>query len=215
MNVDPSQFQSNVLQYLQSSAGKKKIEEFTCPLGLQLVLAAFVIPIALIMMLTVVKAASGFKLLRDIVVSLFTDDAKKLRNNPTELRPLITCGIIVGPQGHGLVLGSFVEETQADLAFLAHKAYVLGKLYGTGPTSPDEEPMFKLLRQDNYVPSRRRLVLEPLAEGRELYLFDMELKMGEAWVAPTGTKMFACLARRDSGSINQIPWQVVGNALSV
>ncbi|MBX6316063.1 MAG: hypothetical protein IRY99_24595 [Isosphaeraceae bacterium] len=91
----------------------------------------------------------------------------------------------------------------------------LGELYVHGPTTADDEPMVKLLRDDIYRRNRRRRVPEPQAEGRELYLFDLQIDEQEIGLGPSGGILVACLATRgDDGVIKQIPWAAVDGTVT-
>lgn len=187
-----------------------------------------VIPIALLLICTIVFARIGFKIMYGTVMSVvtldvFRDQRKLLQQHPERFTPLIAAGIIVGPRGHGLVLGSLDPETQTDLDLLERKALELARLY-TGdqvPRNDADEEVLSILRQDAFTPDRRRRVPETHAEGHELLMFDLKIDEAESFTSHSGSLFLACLVTTEKpfrdgeprGSIVQIPWKVVAPAV--
>lgn len=166
---------------------------------------------------TIVLALPGLKLLRFAAsLRVFRAGGPKLPKDPDRLRPLIAHGIIIGPSGHGLLLGTFDAAAGSDLAALARLANRLGRIYTEGPSAREEKAMAKILRDDTYRAGRRRPVPEPYAEGRPLYLFDAELDIEHAAPGPEESVLIACVAPPgDRGAIAQIPWDVVAPAVRI
>ena len=136
-------------------------------------------------------------------------------------QPLITAGIIIGPHGHGLVLGTFSRDAQENLMTLGHVAKEMAELYSVGAVEIPDEPVVSLLQDNAYRSGRRRMVPRSHSDGRELLLFDMEIDRDATRFAD-GVVWIACVATKSEplgkgapprGDIVQIPWRVVASAV--
>ncbi|WP_417851376.1 hypothetical protein [Thalassoglobus sp.] len=185
------------------------------------------IPIALILICTLILAKLGAQLLWAILQSFFTgevfrDQRKLLLQDEARIRPLILGAIILGPHGHGLVLGTFLRKSQQETTLLGLKAMEFASLYKSDTPSAEDKEMFEMLRQDAYIPGRRRVVPESHSGGHELVLFDIELDPEKAivtdrkfgWVAAVTTLDPEKEVEDQRDAIIQIPWDVVADAVS-
>ena len=104
---------------------------------------------------------------------------------------------------------------------IGRKASELGKLYAEGSDLHSDQPMLSVLREDTYVPNRRRAVLASHSEGRDLVMFDLEMDTDKACFVD-GVVWVACVATTSEGNaggeplrgnILQIPWSVGASAV--
>lgn len=205
-----------VSDYLQTDAGKKVYEEFEIPWVLSLFFSVLLAIVGLLLVLSIVGIKVGFKLLLWVFrLEMFRNEGTALRKNPDQLRPMIAYGIIIGSKSYGLALGTFSEEDEQEMEFLARKAEELAELYLSDCEDPVDKPMFDLLRDDTYQSNRRRAVPEPHADGRALYLFDLYIDRNDC-VLMDECVLIACVATEgETGLIKQIPWSVVRNTVEL
>jgi hypothetical protein len=226
MKLNDDKLQTNVQRYLASPAAERVWDEFENSVLFNVIASFFFLLLAIVLLCTIVFARIGFELIKGIGKSfisgeIFQDRRKLLQSQPDQIKPVITAGIIIGPQGHALVLGSFSRQTEQELTSIGKISSELGKLYTQGSHFKDDQPMLTLLKDDVYIKNRRRAVLESHSEGLDLLMFDLELKPNEAHLAD-GVMWVACVAEEDeeqaelkrrSGHIIQIPWKVVASAV--
>jgi hypothetical protein len=227
MKLNPQRLEANVREYLDSDESERVWQEFGNPVLFNVIGTVLGLIIGLVLVCTIYFAWTGLKLagaaLRSfLTLEVFRDQQLELRNHPERITPLITAGIIIGPRGHGLALGSFVPETQAELTFLGRKARELADLYREGSERDADQPMVDLMRDDTYRLHRRRQVPASHAEGRSLVMFDGEIDMDKAF-AVDETVWIACVtttnlnqedATPPGGEIIQIPWSVPKSAVA-
>ena len=226
MHLDSDKFESNVRDFLASPEAEEFWEEAENSVLFNVVASLIMLPIGLILVCTIILAKIGILMIWGILKSfltleVFQDQRKKLKSQPEKLVPLINAGIIIGPRGHGLVLGSFSRTAQEDMSLLGQISQTFGDFYTEGSDADSDEPVVSLLRDDVYVPGRRRTVPRSHSAGRDLVLFDMEIKVENAEMIDD-VVWVACVATREKpleegepprGSIIQIPWWVVGDAV--
>jgi hypothetical protein len=214
MRVNYPQFNRQVGIYLRSRNGQAFFDSVEIPLWAILVLNAMGVVVGLVLLVSIVRSWQGLKTLWSILRGKGVEDPwRQLRQQPELLRPLIGVGIIIGSQGHGLVLGTF--DDRIPLIFLVRKSKELASLYASGASSPHEEEIVELLQDDVFQNRRRRRVVAPQAEGRELYLFDMKLKLDELSAGPNESVLIACVATTgEKGVIEQIPWDIAADSVT-
>jgi hypothetical protein len=225
MRVDYQKLRGNVKQFLTSPASEAVWKEFENSVLFNLVVSILVLPIGLLLICTIVLARIGFDIIVGILKSfitleVFRNQRKKLQNDPDGVVPMLVAGIIIGPDGHGVVLGTFSKEGQSDLAILGRRAIEFGKIYAEGAMADGDEVIANMLAEDSYIPGRRRLVPASHSDGREMLVFDMEIDTKQAFSAD-GVVWVACVAPRKEivdgepvrGEIVQIPWHVVVSAI--
>ena len=121
--------------------------------------------------------------------------------------------IISGSENYALVLGSFDDESQVDMAFLGRKAIEIGLLYTNGAADPRDADFYAELRQDKYRSNRRRPVPAANSEGRNLTMFDIKLDYKQCWDTSDGIfAVCAAATEEDGGHITQLPANVLGPA---
>lgn len=226
MQLNYDKLESNIRQYLDSPEAEEVWEEAENSVLFNVVSSLILLPIGLILVCTIILAKVGILMIWGILKSfltleVFQDQRKKLKSQPDKLVPMINAGIIIGPHGHGLVVGSFSRKTQQELPLLGKASRMYANLYSEGSEKDSDEPMVSLVQDDVYRPGRRRAVPKSHSGGRELVLFDMEIKVENAemidevvWVACVATKEKPLEeGEPPRGSIIQIPWSVVASAV--
>ncbi len=218
MSIDHPRLRSLVARHLRSPEAAPVYDEFHVPWALGAALTAGALVAGNFLIPTLVGTRLGLQLIWFAIRGkAFDSRGKHLRDDPDRLRPLITHGIIIGPGGHGLVLGSFDPAVDADTTFLAERAALLANLYAEGPESPEDQAALTLLRDDTYQRNRRRAVPEPQAGGRALTLFDLKIDDEQIGVGPGGGILVACVATPPDDPdalIVQIPWSVIADAVT-
>lgn len=216
VQIDEAALKKSALTFLRSPAAERIYEEFDTPWWLCLIGAVILLVAGVLMLPTIIWTVAGLRAIWSVVrLEQFSVLSKNPRKNPESLRVLICHGITIGPdQRHALVLGDFRSSSEYSVDWLARKAAFLGKLYREGPSRPEDESLYSLLRDDTYRPYRRRRVPEPHAEGTELFLFDVELDVSEGRTTPFETILFAFVATPgEKGEIMQVPWDVANDAV--
>jgi|SaaInlStandDraft_1057018.scaffolds.fasta_scaffold52508_2 hypothetical protein len=232
MVIDQNLLDSSVIQYLKSDCGQAHLAEMENSILFNVIGSLIMIPIALLLICTIFLAKIGALMLWGVIQSfltgeVFRDQRKLLLKNEERIRPLILSTIIIGPDGHGLVLGTFSKTSQQKTDVLSRKAREFADMYAESfPSSTDEE-MSEMLKEDSYSPGRRRVVPESHSAGESLILFDMELNLDEAklshdgqtqevsgWVAGVTTFDPEKKVEEQRDGIVQIPWEVVAGAVT-
>jgi hypothetical protein len=226
MRIDCKILNARIRAFLKSPDAKPVWDELTNSVLFNVVASFFMAMIGLILLCTIVLTKVGFEMLKGILLSfvtleVFRDPKKELQAHPERLQPLVLASVIAAPNGHGLMLGSLSARTQSNGDFLARKAGELADIYTEG-SSEDEDEITKLLRDDVYVPNRRRQVPASHSEGHDLLLFDMEFDAENIHFSPDETGWVAAVAtvKQDEeagpprGCVVQIPWRVVAAAVS-
>ncbi|MCG8583976.1 MAG: hypothetical protein MI757_04605 [Pirellulales bacterium] len=181
----------------------------------------------LLMMCTIILILPGLKLLRAVLVSLFTLRAFRstrsvLPKQPERLRPILAASVIVGPSGFGLVLGALSDRTQENLDLLARKASEMADLYLEGDLKGESAAVVKMLHDDAYNVNRRRLVPDSHSEGHDLLLFDIEIDHEEVYFSSSDDDACGwvlCVVTDESqgikptGKIRQLPWHVAESSI--
>lgn len=227
MTVNYDRLESDVRHYLSSPESEDIWDKLANSVLMNVVGSLFMLPVALILVCTIIFAKIGILMFWGLLKSFFTlevfrDQRRKLMDQRDAFQPLITAGIIIGPHGYGLVLGTFSRDAQEDLMTLGHVAKEMAELYSVGGGGEiTDEPMVSLLQDDAYRSGRRRMVPRSYSDGRELLLFDMEIDRNAAHFAD-GVIWIACVATKSEpleksapprGDIVQIPWRVVSSAV--
>jgi hypothetical protein len=217
MQINRQVLHRRVADFLRSPGAGPVFDEIESSVAVRLIATAIGLVFAFIAMLTIVWIPRGLQALWGILRGCtLRDPWGHLRHEPEGLSPLITYGIIIGPQGYGLVLGTFDERVEQEATFLALKARELARLYADGADKPHDEEIVNLLQDDAYRPNRRRRVPEPQAERRALYLFDMHIDKEHAQRGPNDCVLVACVAAPgEEGIIQQIPWGIVKEAVTL
>lgn len=218
MRIDHPKLRSLVARYLRTPESEPVYDEFEVPPALSAALTFVALVAGSVLVPTLIGTRFGLKLIGFAIRGeAFDSRGKHLRAEPDRLRPLIAHGIIIGPSGHGLVLGSFDTRVEANTEFLAERAALLAHLYAEGSDAPDDQAALALMRDDNYRRNRRRPVPEPQAQGRSLTLFDIKIDPEQIGVGPGGGILVACVATGPDDAdplIVQIPWSVVADAVT-
>jgi hypothetical protein len=217
MNINRPTLNRRVAIFLRSPGAGPIFDEIETSFALRLIATAIGLVFAFVAMLTIVWIPRGVRALWGILQGCTLHDPwGHLRREPEGLYPLIAYGIIIGPQGYGLVLGTFDEKVEREPEFLASKSCELARLYAKGGGNPHEEAIVELLQDDAYRRNRRRRLIEPQAERRALYLFDMHIDKDQAHRGPRDSVLVACVATPgDEGVIQQIPWRIVNDSVTV
>ena len=218
ISIDEAALQRNVAAFLRTPAAERVYEELDTPWWLCLIVWVFVLVAGLIMLPTIIWTITGLKMIWSALrFQQFSVLADNTRRRPDLIKPLIGCGIIIGPdEKHALALGTFRSPREYSADRLAMKASELATLYSDGSDRPEDKSVCELLHDDTYHPYRRRRVPEPHAEGLEMFLLDVEVELPEGRMTPYDTVLFAFLATGgDKGEIVQIPWAVVQDAVHI
>jgi hypothetical protein len=217
--IDEAQLQTTAQQYLRSPYAQKVYEEFDVSFGMCLFMNCLVGCFGLLMLPTIRWTLDGAKCLWSAATfESFGAMKKNARHNPGKLRALILHLIIIGPdRKHALAVGTFRPAGSYSADWLAQAAAKLANIYTQGPSSPSEQPLYELLRDDTFHPNRRRLIPPPIDYGLELMLFDVEIEnLAEGRETPYESVMFTFLAEpEEKGGIIQVPWAVAAEAVQV
>lgn len=226
MRINYEVLNAKVREYLKGPDAKPVWDELTNSVLFNIIGSFFMAIIGLILLCTIVLTKVGFEMLKGIFLSfvtleVFRDPKQEFQLHPERLQPLVLASIIAAPSGHGLMLGSLSARTQSDGDFLARKAGELADIYTEG-SSDDEDEITKLLRDDAYIPNRRRQVPASHSEGHDLLLFDMEFDAEKihlsadetGWIAAVATVQQSEEAGPPRGCVVQIPWKAVAAAVS-
>jgi hypothetical protein len=218
IHIDDARLRSNLQAFLRTPAAEPIFEEFDTPWWLCLLGAIILLIAGLCMLPTIIWTLNGLEALWSVLkLEQFKPLGDNPRQHPEKLVPLIAHGIIIGPdQKHALALGTFAPSSTYSANWLAAKAAWLGELYSEDEPSPEDKPVWDLLRDDTFHPYRRRRLPEPHAEGKELYLLDVEVHPGEGQETPQGTVLFAFVAEPgEKGEIAPLPWSATQGAVFV
>src|SRR5262245_37606567 len=159
MQINRQVLNRRVADFLRSPGAGRVFDEIESSIDVRLIAAAIGIALACIAMATIVWLPRGARALWEILRGGVPRDRwGHLRYEAVELIGLITYGIIIGPQGYGLVLGTFDERVEQETTFLALKARELARLYADGVDKLHDEEIARLLHDDAYRPNRRRRV---------------------------------------------------------
>lgn len=216
MRIHQELLRKRVLAYLSSPAANDLWDIIGCSLLMGLFFSCFSLCLGLVMLPTIVWTWPGLKSLWNGLTfnDYRSDKANQLRKNPADLYPIITHSIIIGPQGFGLVAGSFDPDVERTIGRLAKLAIQFGELYRHGPTDPADNELFALLRDDQFKQERRRKVPSQYAGDLEIYLFDVWIDLAKTFDVSPASPLVACIATKgDEGIIGQIPWDVVAPAI--
>ncbi len=230
MRVDLDDFERRVRDFLASPKAAKVWGELTNTVLFNVIVLFCMIPVALLLCCTIVLTKFGFELLCELVGSLLTlkvfqNPRRELERHPERIQPLLLATIVIGPEWHGMLLGSSCRKTQSDLEFLRRKANEFAEIYANGSEAKDGK-LFTLIRDDLYVGDRRRMVPTSHSEGCELYIFDIKLERKEiymandlsGWVAAIGVRFEESQSVTNEKptpfrNVEQIPWNVVEDSV--
>ncbi len=216
MFIDSEKMKREVSAWLKTEAGKKLLEDMAGSFVVDLIFTVASFLIGLFLTATIVGARTGLALIWNaITLQEFGTSGPKRETLPDLLTPIVLHPIISGPQGHSAALGTFDPRVTQDADRMATMAQYLGHLYTSDEVSADEQDLQKLMRQDRFVRNRRRLVPEPLAKGAEIWIFDILLEHSDCALRRQNQALCAAVATEGpTGSIRQIPWSVVADAVT-
>ncbi len=227
MQLDYQKLRNSTQQFLSSPASAPVWEEFENSVLFNLVGTMLMSVVGFVLLFTIIFTKLGFDILRGMFLSVvtlevFRNQRKELQRHPEKIFPILAASIIVGPQGHGLILGTLDGKTQQDLALLARKAKELSALYIDGTSDSADQSLYAMLRDDTYHPQRRRQLPKSHAEGHELLLFDVEIDERKVILTDDECVWVVCVATENGvdeeggprGDIIQIPSAVAEPALS-
>lgn len=225
MYFDYSNYRKSVIQFIQSPDGYNLLKQILPGPLVGIIFALVALFFSFLAIFTIIWTKAGletfFGLLKVIFTGeVFEDTRKTIQNEPKRLFPMLTIGIIIGPQGHGAVLGSFSPSDQKNFRLLREVAKELANLYTNGPKAPNEQAMYDVMKNDTFIPDRRRFVLEPFARGRKLVMFDVEQNVDETACSNDIVYSSFLVTNNDTpeeikkqkltkppkGSIIQLPW---------
>lgn len=216
MRIDRQRLQQCVAHYLNHPASERVFLYLQADVLVCLGVSLFSFCGGLILLATILGTLAGLRMiwygltLRNLV----NDPGWQLRGHKERIQPLIAPGIIIGPSGHALLLGTFDPRAQDQIDWLCTVALELSGLYKHGAVSDVDQPLVELLRNDQFQEYRRRKLPEPRAAGMDLLLFDIHVDQSIVGFAGDGYPVFACLATAgDEGGIIQIPWEVIAPAV--
>jgi len=218
IQIDDVRLRANLQAYLRTPAAEQIFDEFDTPWWLCFIGLGILLTIGCCMLPTIIWTLDGLKSLWSVLkLEPLSELGKSVHNDPNSLVPIVAHGIIIGPdQKHALALGTFLPSRDYSVDSLASQAAWMGKLYKTDSPRAQDRPLWELLRDDSYRPCRRRRVPEPSADGKELYLFDVEVNPQESAALPLETVLFAFVATvGEKGEIMQLPWAVTQGAVEI
>lgn len=214
IQIDQKRIRSNFREYIQSVKGDHVCEHFDTSLASRAFGALFALIIGLILVITIVKAADGLKTLFYVFSLQWLRGEPSVRDNPDSLKLFIGYLVIIGPDDvHSLALGTFVSPDEYSADRTSQMASKLGKLYASDKPTAEDEPTWKLLRDDVFISQRRRKLPEPWADGKEFYLFDVEVNLKQ--VQGEKPKALFAASGEESGLIMQLPWSLAKDAVTV
>ncbi|MEK6239453.1 MAG: hypothetical protein N2C14_32445, partial [Planctomycetales bacterium] len=173
MYVEERYLKQNMMEYLQSPSGREALEDVGLPWLVSLGFQIACFPLGILLVLSIVWSKAGAELLGAVFTpGAFTHPGNQLRKELHLFEPMTLCGVIIGPQGHCLALGSLDPETNRDYEFLSREASRFANLYQHGSEDPRDAEIVEMLRQDRFHPGRRRSVPDSHSGGRSLTFFD-------------------------------------------
>jgi hypothetical protein len=213
MRIDPRDLRKEFKSFLETQAGEKWLATVGSPDWLLLVGCTMQVFFGLLLIPFIVLIPLAFRLIASgITLRPLRDSVRKrIYPNFETLAVIPACGIIVGPTGHGLLLGSFSTIESSELIALSQR---FGRMYQDGSDVPQEGPMLKLLRDDEFQKQRRRRVPERFAPGKELFLFDMHIETAESRKVRDALIMFLAATPGETGAHVQVPLASVDRTLA-
>jgi len=217
MFIDQGKMAKDVSEWLKTAAGKKLLDDMSGSFVVDLLLTVISFVLGVFLTATIFKAGTGLSLIWSaITLQHFGTSGPNVQSRPELLTPIVLHPIISGPEGHSAALGTFDRRVMQDVDRMGQMAQYLGKLYADDNASPDERELQKLMRQDQFRNNRRRLVPEPWAKGAEIWIFDILLDHSECALQTRDHALCAAVAMEGpKGSIRQIPWSVVADAVTI
>lgn len=211
MKINPVDLRKSFDDFKHTADGKQWMESVGFPGWLLLIASPIQAFCGWLMLFTVVLIPRGLRWIASgITFRPYRRSLRKqIKANLDTLEVIPACGIIIGPTGASLVLGSF---SPIDLKLLASLARQFAELYSDGSDDTREAAMLKLLRDDVYQPNRRRRVPVHDADGHELFLFDTYLDVDECQRVAGGVMLGLAVTPGESGVHVQVPWKSVGPA---
>jgi hypothetical protein len=218
IQIDDARLRANLQAYLRTPAAEQIFDEFDSPWWLCFIALGILLTFGCCMLPTIIWTLDGLKALWSVLkLEPLSELGKSVRNDPNSLVPIVAHGIIIGPdQKHALAVGTFLPTSEYSVDWLSSQAAWMGELYGQSNPPHEDRPLWELLRDDNYRPYRRRRVPEPFADGKQLYLLDVEVDPREGAASPQGAVLFAFVATvGEKGEIMQLPWAITQGAVEI
>ncbi len=210
MRIDSGHLQNQFEAYLKSPEGEKFVDDNSLPLVVLLIMSAMFAVVGFFLIATVILVVPGVKMLfKSLTFELVANDlGRQLANGAAGYRLMLGHGIIAGPTGSSLILGTFDSENVEVLDSLSQR---LAHIYLNGAERSEEEATLKLLRKDKFKEHRRRAVPTELADGQNLWLFDIALDMNKVRCSGEQIHVACLVSEGKSGKIFPLPWENVGH----
>ena len=205
MKIDPVNLRIVFDKFISTPQGKEWLDSIGLPGWLLLCVSALQAFLGWLLLFTIIGLPRGMRWIASGITfrPYRTGLRKQIHENLHTLRIIPACGIIIGPSGAGLVLGSYSPIELDELVELANR---WGELYSHGSERREESELLKLLRDDVYQDKRRRAVPAENARRHELYLFDTHVQMDEFSVSAGATTMVLATTFGSNGAHVQLPW---------
>ena len=216
MRVDQKQLSQRVTAFMKTPQSEKIWAELEAPIWAGFLLSGLTFAIGFVMLVSIIWSREGCRYLYSaLTLEAVRGCRSQARKNPDLLSSLICHGVITNPQINlGAVLGSLGEAV--DHNRLASLAVQLGQIYRSGSNDPKHQEVLTILRDDTYVPYRRRIVPESFCGMPDCYLFDIALNPADGAKSDRGSVMYACVATNDKAQlIEQIPWSVAAPCVAL
>jgi len=206
MRIDPINLRIVFDKFISTPQGKEWLDCIGLPGWLLLCVSALQTFVGGLLLFTIVFLPRGIQWIASGITfrPYRTGLRKQIHQDLDTLRIIPACGIIMGPSGASLVLGSYSSIQLDELAELAN---LWGELYSDGSERQEDSELLKLLRDDVYQDKRRRAVPAVNARGHELYLFDTHVQMDEISVSAGAVTMVLATTLGPSGAHVQLPWK--------
>ena len=206
MRIDPINLRIVFDKFISTPQGKDWLDCIGLPGWLLLCVSALQTFVGWLLLFTIVFLPRGIQWIASGITfrPYRTGLRKQIHQDLDTLQIIPACGIIIGPSGAGLVLGSY---SSIELDELAELANLWGELYSYGSERQEESELLKLLRDDVYQDKRRRAVPAVNARGHELYLFDTHVQMDEVSGRAGAVTMVLATTLDPSGAHVQLPWK--------
>ncbi len=204
-------------EHLKTPAGRLVRENFTFPMWLRYLQMLVLVVFGLLALPTIVFTIGGLRFLWSaITLEPFND----LRGKEIDesLRIIVASMVIANQQiltgkvdqGPALLLGTFEADERFSLSIQSELASRLASIYLQGPTDPEEEEVYAILRDDEYRASRRQSVPSSIVGSANILLFDVEFSVRMAKIVNGNSVLVACVVDpREKGEIYQLPWSVI------
>lgn len=206
MKIDPINLRIGFDRFTATPQGREWLDSIGLPGWLLLCVSALQTFAGWLLLLTVICLPRGIRWIASGITfrPYRTGLRKQIHQDLNTLQIIPACGIIIGPSGAGLVLGSY---SSIELDELAELANLWGELYSRGSERQEESELLKLLRDDVYQDKRRRAVPAVNARWHELYLFDTHVQMDETSLCAGAVTMVLATTVGPSGAHVQLPWK--------